>query len=662
MNISEFREYYRKKFPYHNIRPQQIKMMEGIFHSVINKKNLIVEAPTGVGKTLSYLIPSLYFGEKGKRIILLTETIDQQERIVEDLHSLKHNLNISFIMGRRNFFCKSKNGEADSFYCQLNRRCKYRPNKRIECYCGTRKEPFTFNGEIKYYCPFCICDYQKTKIKCLKADIVIMNYSIYYHIKEDIDDNRETDIIICDEAHKLEGSIRKSATISINPNVPLRRLKFMALSYATGTVKKYLQQVDEEDDERFWEIVYNYVSKYGDIEACKSALIFDDGEIESWNLKKDVAILGTLYDSYREISKIKEIIDSFDKNVELDRSVLNFKVENREVIPIEFSFTQSKKIPNMQIMEFIDNITSLNTITDNFVIYKNDEDILLCEPVMVSPYLKKLYGDGTVIHCSATIGNLKIHGLKTGMGQCNSMVLDSPFSKDRKMIVALKDGVDMKYDSNKHLKRKIANENILKLLKNANCNSLVLFKSFDDLNSAYNYLISSGQLKSDIYVYQPGMDGKEAKRLKETFEKNGGVLLATGRFAEGVDIPGDALTMVIIDSLPFPVPTPLINREQRIIKEGFKKKRYGEKESHWISFLMTSFHIMSRTVVQMIGRLIRTENDYGVVVIQDKRFYSWVGKEMIRRGYLKDDYTAMTLNEALDNIPKFLNKFRNKVY
>ncbi|HID47541.1 MAG TPA: DEAD/DEAH box helicase, partial [Methanococcaceae archaeon] len=74
--LEDFRAFYRLKFPYGKIRPQQIVMMEKIFHSIKNKKNLIVEAPTGVGKTLSYLIPAIYFAERGKRIIILTETID----------------------------------------------------------------------------------------------------------------------------------------------------------------------------------------------------------------------------------------------------------------------------------------------------------------------------------------------------------------------------------------------------------------------------------------------------------------------------------------------------------------------------------------------------------------------------------------------------------
>lgn len=154
------------------------------------------------------------------------------------------------------------------------------------------------------------------------------------------------------------------------------------------------------------------------------------------------------------------------------------------------------------------------------------------------------------------------------------------------------------------------------------------------------------------------MDGKEAKELKEKFERNGGILLATGRFAEGVDIPREALTMVIIDSLPFPVPTPLINREQKMIEDGLKRKKVNN--ANWTAFLMTSFHIMSRTIIQMIGRLIRTEEDYGVVVIQDKRFNDWVADKMKERGYLKYDHLSMNLKDAEEFIPRFLNEFRNK--
>ncbi|HIQ38607.1 MAG TPA: ATP-dependent DNA helicase [Methanothermococcus okinawensis] len=668
-SLKDFRIFYRLKFPYEKIRPQQVKMMEKIFNSIKNKKNLIVEAPTGVGKTLSYLIPAIYFAERGKRIIILTETIDQQERILEELNALKPNLKISFIMGKNNFICKVKGSKADGIFCKLNKRCFHRPNRRTRCICDTVKKPVKIGEDIKYYCPFCICDYQKSKIECLEGDILVMNNSIFYYIKEEIDANRKTEVIICDEAHKLEKSIRNSATIKINPEVALHRLRDMAYYFAPKMLKKYLARLREryptlnentvEDYEKdFWNIIRNYVVRHVDIEECKSILLYYGEEImgtSKWN----IVALGVLLDGYYQIRNIKNKIFSFEEKKEVETEELIFKVYNRALVYLEYIYVSQKKLPDMSLTEFLEKIKDLEFIDDNFVVYRSGK-ALLCVPVFVSSYLKRLYDNATVIHCSATIGNLKIHGLKTGVESFDPLILDSPFPKDRREIIALTDGVNMKYEGNLNLKRKRANENIFKLLRSAEANTLVLFRSFEDLESTYNYLLErASKLKGKIFCYHPDMDGKDAKILKERFEREGGILLATGRFAEGVDIPGEALTMVIIDSLPFPVPTPLLNREQKLIKEKLLRRGVDPRTAHWKSFLMTSFHTMSSTVIQMIGRLIRTERDYGIVVIQDRRFYQWVGEEMRKRGYLKDRYIPMSLRSALEYIPKFLSRFRN---
>lgn len=241
----EFKGYIKEKFPYPKVREPQKRMMLKIYECIKNKRNLIVEAPTGVGKTLGYLIPALYFAERRKRVLILTETIDQQVRIYEDLSSLRHNLKVAFLMGKSNFICKSKGGKANRLYCQLNKKCLYRPNKRPICYCGTKKQPVNLGDKVIYYCPYCTCEYQKAKIESILADIVVMNNSMFYYAKEDIEAKRDIDIIICDEAHKLESSIRNTSTIIINPELPINRLKYMAIHYAPNILKKRLDIGDE---------------------------------------------------------------------------------------------------------------------------------------------------------------------------------------------------------------------------------------------------------------------------------------------------------------------------------------------------------------------------------------------------------------------------------
>ncbi|WP_457613248.1 ATP-dependent DNA helicase [Methanocaldococcus sp.] len=649
----DFERYIEEKFPYPKVREPQKKMMLKIYNCIKNKKNLIVEAPTGVGKTLSYLIPALYFAERGKRILILTETIDQQVRIYDDLSSLKHNLNVAFLMGKSNFTCKSKGGKANRLYCQLNKKCLYRPNRKPICYCGLKKHQVKLGDKVIYYCPLCTCEYQKAKIDSILADIVVMNNSMFYYAKEEIEASRGIDIIICDEAHKLEGSVRNASTIVINPELPINRLKYMAIHYAPPILRKRL----DVDDESFWEILERYlIGKNIDIDVCKDTIMFDGESVRSWKYKEELAILGVILDAYYQINNIKNKILNFKENEEIDRKELRFEIDSRALIAIELDFIHRKKLSDMYLLEFIENIKNLRYINDNYVVYRSGSS-LLCEPVFVSSYLKELYGNAVVIHCSATIGNLKMHALKTGVEKPEFLTLDSPFPKNRKKIFALKDGVDMKYEKKD---RKKANENLLKILEAINGNSLVLFKSFEDLDSFYKYLKSNLNKTSiknkNVHVYEQGMDGNEAKQLKEHFEKVGGILLATGRFAEGVDIPGEALIGVVIDALPFPVPTPLIMREQKLLEEKFRKK--GVKDAHWRAFLMTSFDRMARTLVQMIGRLIRTEEDYGVVVIQDKRFSDWVGRIMIEKGYLKERYESVSLNYAVNAIPKFMDQFR----
>ncbi|WP_423793246.1 ATP-dependent DNA helicase [Methanocaldococcus indicus] len=631
----EFLNFIEERFPYPSIREQQKRMMLKIYFSILNNRNLIIEAPTGVGKTLGYLIPSIYFAERGKRVAILTETIDQQLRIYEELNSLKHNLKVSFFMGKGNYFCKAKGSKANRIYCQLNRKCKFRPNKKKICsICNSPKKEINLGDKTVYLCPLCCCDYQLSKINSIFADIVVMNNHIFFYAKEELESLKKFDVIIVDEAHKLEDSIRRAYSIEINPNKVINRLKYMAYYYAPTAFKRRL----DLEDEKFWEMIERYLNNIGLDYTLKRDLD---------NFNKNY-ILGIIFNCYTQILEIKNKILELNENEELPP--INFYFDCKEIIDIELDFIEKKNLDPV-LAEFIENLDYLKFANINFVRYRSKES-LICEPIFVNSALKELYGDSVVIHCSATIGNLKMHAIKTGMENSDFLVLDSPFPKDRKMIIGLEDGVNMKYELKN---RDEANKNLIKIIEAINGNILVLFRSFEDLDNFYKYLkkeINNLNIENkNIHVYEQSMDGKEAKELKDRFIREGGILLATGRFAEGVDIPGEALIGVIIDSLPFPIPTPLIIKEQKILEE-----KYGQ----WKAFLMTSFDRMARTLIQMIGRLIRTENDYGVVVIQDKRFSEWVGRTLKKEGYLKDNYKILSLDESIREIKNFLNKFRVK--
>ncbi|WP_456419993.1 ATP-dependent DNA helicase [Methanocaldococcus infernus] len=627
-----FLEFVSKKFPYSSIREPQKKMMLSIYNSIINRKHLIVEAPTGVGKTLAYLLPAIYFAEQGKRILILTETIDQQKRIFDELNRLNHNLKVSYLMGIRNYTCKTLNRKANRIFCKINYRCRYRPNKKPICFCGMRKIKV---GSL-YYCPLCVCEYKKCKLESLVSNIVVMNNTMFFYSKEDCGD---FDIIIVDEAHKLEDSIRRALTIEINPDTLIERLKYMAFHYSPSVLRKRMTH------DNVFDLLKNYLDGV-DIDLYRRALIYDDGELDSfYNLTK--SILSSILNAYYKLIKLKEKILEFEENEEIKEEI-KFDLDFKDICLVELNFINKVKSSDLLFNEFFENISKLR-LSDNYVLYRSGNS-LIYEPVFVNNYLKTLYGNAVVIHCSATIGSFKSHAHRTGLEDANFLRLESPFPMERREIIALKDGANMKYEVKD---REKANEIILKMLEAINDNTLILFKSFEDLENFYNYLklrIDKLNLRNKkIHVYERGMGGEEAKELQERFKKEGGILLATGRFSEGVDFPGETLVGVIIDSLPFPVPTPLLKKEREILM-----KRVGS----WEAFLLTSFDRMAKTLVQMIGRLIRTEKDYGVVVIQDKRFYEWVGDTLRRRGYIRD-YKVMSVGEAINYIPRFIKKYKN---
>ncbi|WP_457611953.1 DEAD/DEAH box helicase, partial [Methanocaldococcus sp.] len=499
--MEEFLEYLERKFPYPNIREPQKKMMLKIYKSILENRNLIVEAPTGVGKTLAYLIPSLYFAEKGKRVLILTETIDQQKRIYEELNTLDNNLKVSYLMGINNYVCKSLNKKANRVYCKYNIRCKFRPNKKPVCYCGLNKIRV---GNL-YYCPFCTCEYKKCKLESLLADVVVMNNSIFFYSKEECEEFREFDIIIVDEAHKLEDSIRRALSVEVNPDILIDRLKVMAIYYAPKVLKKRM------DLENVFSILENYL-KDVDIDEYRRSLLYDGFELNSC-YRLDKAILSSILNAYHKILKIKKEILKFEENEEIKEN-LNFDLDFRDVCLVELNFISKTKYSELYLNEFFENISNMK-VRDDYVLYRANNS-LIYEPIFVNKYLKFLYGNATVIHCSATIGNLKLHALKTGLENCDFLKLKSPFPKDRRKIIGLKDGANMKYEIKD---REKANKILVKLLEAIDGNTLILFKSFEDLDNFYKYLkneINNLNIKNKkIHVYERGLSGEEAKKLKE---------------------------------------------------------------------------------------------------------------------------------------------------
>ena len=175
----------------------------------------------------------------------------------------------------------------------------------------------------------------------------------------------------------------------------------------------------------------------------------------------------------------------------------------------------------------------------------------------------------------------------------------SPFNyQDHMRVVALRGGADLVRETS----------DVLELLaRKLGGRTLGLFTSLRRMNEVADEL--AARLKDEgIEVIAPRRDGDDPTALINRFANGGSVLLGARRFWQGIDIPGDALQAVVIEKLPFEVPTELRKRrEQRLYERGvspFERATMGKMLLH---------------LKQMVGRLIRTEQDRGIVVIVEGR-------------------------------------------
>ncbi|MGV9141381.1 MAG: helicase C-terminal domain-containing protein, partial [Promethearchaeota archaeon] len=150
-------------------------------------------------------------------------------------------------------------------------------------------------------------------------------------------------------------------------------------------------------------------------------------------------------------------------------------------------------------------------------------------------------------------------------------------------------------------------------------NSMVYFRSREEAEIVYNYLRKVDGLRPRLLYKSYFKTGSERKKFIEKFgDKKGGILLGFGRMDQGIDLPGDKLTMVVMYSMPFS------KRTFQMQKDYDYFIKYNDS---MLAYKMVDLDVAARRICQLIGRLIRSEEDFGVGVIIDGRFfrfYKWM--------------------------------------
>ena len=608
---------YHKDYEY---RVGQIKMAEAVLRAFEEKKHLIVEAGTGTGKTMAYLVPAIAaaIGQK-KRVIISTGTKNLQEQLMEkDIPFLQKVLpkkfSASSMKGRSNYACLYRIAKAENqpILAGLDEMDSFEEVRHWarESETGDKSELTNLPENIPFWsrinaksetclgqkCPdFEPCFVTRMRGRAEDADIVIVNHHLFF-ADLNLRGNEYGRVlpdyaaVIFDEAHLIEDIaadyfgfqvssfqidelVRDADALPITDAIVTRDL--------TKLAAKIIGLADQ-----FWIRFTQIRNQDGRFPMLPNAFAqkMNDGEIHPTPLGEAYFVLDSA------LERLESAIDVFaDKMTEAESLVRRVRQTRFD---LEFVCSQAEK---------------------NYVYWleKRGRGIFLrASPIDVSTLLQEKLFDKleTVVLTSATLSsNGKFDFIKDRLGlneddnKTETLLAPSAFDYQKQAIIYLPKAMP---DPRTPDFSQMAAAEIIKIIQVTNGRAFVLSTSNLSMNTLYE-LVS---MRVNFPCFVQGSMSK-AGLLEKFRQTPNAVLFATSSFWQGVDVQGEQLSCVIIDKLPFAVPSdPIVAARTRFIDDNGGK-----------SFFDYSVPQAIISLKQGIGRLIRSKTDKGVIALLDPR-------------------------------------------
>ena len=605
------------KLPY-TLRSNQQEIIDTIKKGLNSRNHLIIEAPTGSGKTFTSLASALPFAlDNDCRIIYCVRTNSQQDQVIRELKEFKksgNSISAVAIQGRQSMCPQQKddNELAKSNWSEKSKICKslkkqpkmgeagcpyyrklLRPTKKLfetwssEIY---NAEEFTLIAEEEGLCP-----YELNKLLLKKAQVVIVPYVYFFddfirkYLLGWMDASIDKIVTIVDEAHNLPDWSRDAASDYLSIDTLRRATKEsdnFGLLLGDGSPPSFFLDLVELALKSLEEY---HISEGEEEGLLPSHIVSLDSEVPT--LETEMMSLGnmTLY-------RLKQQASDLSKMGQLIRQTLLEKGKRpRSYLGTVGDF----------LCRWLDSIESHSIRLVGIKPLRLEKVCL--DPRVMTGFLDETAG---VIMMSGTLSPLDM--FRDLIGLKPESILEkygSIFPKENRLIRYVS-GVTTSYRELKN-NPKVWIQLIDKLesiISKFNGNIALFFPSYKILESALNEL----KLSKPIYKEYSGMNQEELMNTVESFKSDSGSVLAGvmgGRLAEGVDYPDTSLEMAIIVGVPYPAPGVRQEALQHYFDVCFNDKGW--------QYAVESPAL--RKMLQAAGRVIRSEKDKGMIIITDGR-------------------------------------------
>jgi DNA excision repair protein ERCC-2 len=613
-------------FPYNEVRPIQDELIKAVYDTIKNKKNLIVHAPTGLGKTAATLAPalSLSLNNKDTTIFFLTSRHTQHNIAIETLKHIKekHGIEINAvdIVGKQSMCIQSN--IQDLYSNEFNEYCKsVREKGECEFYTNTKDKSGKLTvkskkimDDLRKISPshsekiieICeaekLCPYEISSALARTAKIIIADYFYIFHpiisdaFFKKTGKKLEESIVIVDEGHNLPDRIRKLFS---------QKTSTFVISRAIKEAKKFHFQ--------------DLIPKLRELDNIMKNLSYSLNQDE----KEKIIVKREFLD---QIQQIDDDYDQLIADLEFAADEIREKQRSSFIGGIA-TFLNSWQGPDKGFSRILTNnefknkkITSLS--------YRCLDPSLSSTVVVEHSY--------STILMSGTLKPTDMYRDLLGFPENRTVQREfkSPFPKKNKLTLIVPETTTkftQRSDSQFQQIAKICS-NITNKIQGNTAIFLPSYFLMDQVNKYFSEL-SNKRIIREI----PGLSKEGKHDLLEEFKsesKKGAVLLgvAAGSFGEGVDLPGDLLKCVIIVGIPLQKPDLETNE---LINYYDQKFKHGWDYAYLYPAILKS--------MQNAGRCIRSEKDKGVIVFLDER-YAWTNYKKcfedsnikITKGYLHE--------------------------